>query len=68
MLETVLVLRVVGRSRRELASVAGVAGETEARLENRFNAASVVVGLLIALLGFALLAALLTWKVSSPGE
>jgi hypothetical protein len=67
-LETLLILRVVRRSGRELAALAGEAHEAEARLENRFNAASVVVGILIAVLGFALLAALLTWKASSPGD
>jgi hypothetical protein len=66
-LEAMLVLRAVGRSRRELAAVAEVAGEPEARLEQRFNAASVLIGLLIALLGFALLAGLLTWKAFPPG-
>jgi hypothetical protein len=39
-----------------------VAGEPKALLERRFGAASVLIGLLIALLGFALLACLLTWK------
>jgi hypothetical protein len=61
-LETLLVLRTVRRSRSELAAVAEVAGEPKARLERRFSAASVLIGLLIALLGFALLACLLTWK------
>jgi hypothetical protein len=61
-LETLLVLRTVRRSRSELAAVAEVAGEPKARLEQRFSAASVLIGLLIALLGFALLACLLTWN------
>jgi hypothetical protein len=61
-LETLLVLRTVRYSRSELAAVAEVAGEPEARLEQRFGAVSVLVGLLIALLGFALLACLLTWN------
>jgi hypothetical protein len=64
-LETLLVLRGVERSRRDLARVAEMLDEKEARaLERRFSVASVVIGLLLALLGFALLAALLTWKAS----
>jgi len=63
-LETLLILRGVERSRRDLARVAEMLDEKEARIERRFSAASVVIGLLLALLGFALLAALLTWKAS----
>ncbi len=61
-LETLLILRGVKRSRRALARVAeGVQGDVLA-LERRFSAASVAIGLLVALLGFGLLAALLTWR------
>jgi hypothetical protein len=63
-LDALLILRGVERSRRQLARVAEMAGEEEGRLERRFSATSVVIGLLLALLGFALLAALLTWKAS----
>jgi hypothetical protein len=66
-LETMLVLRAVGRSRRELAAVAEVAGEPQAQLEHPLNVASVFIGILVALLGFALLACLLTWNASSAG-
>jgi hypothetical protein len=63
-LETLLILRGVERARRELARVAAMLEEKESAIERRFSAASVVIGLLLALLGFALLAALLTWKAS----
>jgi hypothetical protein len=63
-LETLLILRGVERSRRELARVAAMLDEDERAIERRFSAASVAIGLLLALLGFALLAALLTWKAS----
>jgi hypothetical protein len=61
-LETLLILRGVERARRELAQVAEMLDNPLKPLENRFSATNVVLGLLIALLGFALLAALLTWK------
>jgi hypothetical protein len=61
-LETLLILRGVERSRKAIARVAEMAGEKEGHLERRFSVTSVVIGLLLALLGFALLAALLTWK------
>jgi len=64
MLETLLILRGVERARRELARVAAMLEEDERAIERRFSAASVAIGLLLALLGFALLAALLTWKAS----
>jgi hypothetical protein len=60
-LETLLILRGVERTRRDLARVTEQL-EDHASVERRFSAASGVIGLLIALLGFALLAALLTWK------
>jgi hypothetical protein len=63
-LEMLLILRGVQRARRELARVAAMVGEEEERLETRFSGASVTLGLFIALLGFALLAVLLTWKAS----
>lgn len=63
-LETMLILRGVERARRELARVAAMLDDRESTIERRFSAASVVIGLLLALLGFALLAALLTWKAS----
>jgi len=63
-LEALLILRGVERSKRQLARLAEMAGEEEGRLERRFSATSVVIGLLLALLGFALLAALLTWKAT----
>jgi hypothetical protein len=63
-LETLLILRGVDRARRDLARVAEMLDEKESAIERRFSAASVVLGLLIALLGFALLGALLTWKAS----
>jgi len=63
-LEAMLILRGVDRARRELARVAAMLDEKESAIERRFSAASVVIGLLLALLGFALLAALLTWKAS----
>jgi hypothetical protein len=61
-LEALLILRGVQRARRELAHMAEMLDNPGKPLENRFSATNVVLGLLIALLGFALLAALLTWK------
>jgi hypothetical protein len=58
-LETMLVLRVVRRSRRELTALEG------REVEPRFAAANVLAGLLVAWLGFALLAALLTWDAAA---
>jgi hypothetical protein len=63
-LEALLILRGVERARREIARVAAMLDEQQSRLERRFSATSVVIGLLLALLGFALLAVLLTWKAS----
>jgi hypothetical protein len=63
-LEALLILRGVERARREIARVAAMLDEDQSRLERRFSATSVIIGLLLALLGFALLAALLTWKAS----
>jgi hypothetical protein len=61
-LETLLILRAVGRSKRLLAQLSGVLEKDEVALDRRFGAASVLTGVLVALLGFALLAALLIWK------
>jgi hypothetical protein len=61
-LEVSLILRAVARSKRLLARLSGVLDDDSAPIERRFSAGSVVVGLLVALLGFALLATLLTWK------
>jgi hypothetical protein len=63
-LETLLILRGVERARRDLSRVAEMLDGNDGTIERRFSAASLVIGLLLALLGFALLAALLTWKAS----
>ncbi len=61
-LEVWLILRAVARSKLLFARLSGVLDEQGAPIEPRFSAGSVAIGLLLALLGFALLAALLTWK------
>jgi hypothetical protein len=61
-LEVSLILRAVARSKRLLKRLSGVLNDDGPPIERRFSAGSVVVGLLVALLGFALLATLLTWK------
>jgi hypothetical protein len=60
-LESLLILRAVARSKRLLARLSDVL-EEDVAIEPRFSAMSVLIGLLVALLGFAVLAALLTWK------
>lgn len=64
-LEAVLLLEVVARSKKRLVVAAELAGEPEAKFLRRFGGASLLVGLLTALLGFALLLALLTWNSAS---
>jgi hypothetical protein len=61
-LETLLILRGVERARRELAHMGEMLEGGGKAIERRFSVASVIIGLLLALLGFALLAALLTWR------
>jgi len=65
-IETLLTLRIV-REARETLETAVRASEAEggaaaARVTRRSSAGSVVVGIAIVVLGFALLAALLVWK------
>ena len=62
-LETLLVLRAVVRSKRLLA-LSDVIDEDSGAIEPPVNALSVGIGLLVALLGFALLAALLSWRAA----
>jgi hypothetical protein len=61
-LEAILVLRAVARSKRLVARLAGVLEDESVAMERPFSAGSVLIGLLVAMLGFALLAALLNWK------
>ncbi len=61
-IETLLILRAVARSKRLLARVSDALDGEGVAIERSYGAVSVGIGLLLALLGFALLAALLTWR------
>jgi hypothetical protein len=63
-LETLLILRGFARARLQIARVAAMLEDDAPRIERRFSAVSLAIGILLGLLGFALLAALLTWKAS----
>ena len=65
LLEVLLLLRAASRARREMAKVAAALADGEGpgpELAPRFTLANVAIGLLLALLGFALVASLLTWR------
>jgi len=64
-LEGLLLLRAAGRARREMAQVAAALADDDApapELAPRFGVTSLIIGLLVALLGFALVGSLLTWR------
>jgi hypothetical protein len=61
-LEALLILRAVARSKRLLEHLSSTVADDGEALDRRFSAVHVLVGLGVALLGFALLAALLIWK------
>jgi hypothetical protein len=66
LLETLLVLRSASRARRELLRLSNALAEGGAtpELASFGGPASVVIGVLLAVLGFALIAAILTWRAS----
>jgi hypothetical protein len=64
-LEAMLLLRAAGRGRREMAKVAAALTDDDRdapELAPRFGVANLIIGLLLALLGFALVGSLLTWR------
>jgi len=64
-LEAMLLLRATGRARKEMAGVEAALADGEAvapRLASRFSAANLVLGILLVLLGFALVGSLLTLR------
>ena len=66
LLELLLILRAVARTRADLARVARSLENDGAGVtfSKRTSAGSVVIGVLVALLGFALLASLLMWRAT----
>jgi hypothetical protein len=64
-LEAMLLLRATSRARKEMAAVEAALADGEAvapRLASRFSAANLLIGILLVLLGFALVGSLLTLR------